>query len=460
MPDETALPPWLTRQYDYATGIRQTGQNIAENLLRRRQLDIEALRQAAAAQQADAMERYRAAQAKALEDKQRREDEANQRYEAGAASVVQGLNDLGPNASPSEQRNVIFKEYRNLPPATFNAFLNSLGKTEAVKGAGERLDKTLDSREKIAEEQNATRLEVVRLQEELRNNPDNPQLQMRLKALELHSQSLDIARKNLELRAIQVGQADTRLNQAAVGRAAALAQQGFESNVPLLPGQSQAQSDQTISNEIQPPYFQEAAPPQNPPINQPLRDAQPPQELIRPVARPLTQANVTRNQEALSNSLTALKQIREVQPLINADTVGPIGAAKRVIVNRGLANLFPELLDKESVQVDEILTTLGSYVTRALKSDSNIAEAERKKLESTVPSQKEILQSPANAYAQLVNISNRLKDSSVRSLVNLKAPVPDELTPHLSSDDVKALVGSGSMTHAQAMRWYQLNRKK
>jgi len=443
MAESLPLPPWLTHEYDYASGLRQTGQIIANNLQRKRQLEIQAIQAAAQAQQAEALERYRMQQAQALQEKSQREADDAARYETGVSSVLESLNGLGADASSQEKANVILKNYRNLPPGTFNSMLNALGRESSIAGAGER-----------QESANETRMRIAEIQEKLKNDPNNPQLLARLRSLDQRDRALDIANKNLEYRGEQIGQAGTRLNQSAVGRAAALAEQGYESNIPLLP-QRQAQPTQAAP-EVVPPYLEEGVAPQ--PKQSTQGQAQ--QPLIRQVTRPLTATNVTRNQASLSDSLTALNQIQTIKPLINAETMGPIGAAKRIIVNRGLANIFPELVDKDSVTVDQLLTTLGTHVVKALKSDSNIAEPERRKLESTIPSQREILQSPANAYQQLINIADRLKESSVRSLIKLKEPVPDELTAHLSSEDVKELVKAGSMTPVQALRWYQLNRKQ
>jgi hypothetical protein len=70
---ETPLPPWLTRQYDYATGLRQIGQTVASNLQRNRALELQAQSVQAQQQSAAALEQWRMAQAKALQDKQTQE---------------------------------------------------------------------------------------------------------------------------------------------------------------------------------------------------------------------------------------------------------------------------------------------------------------------------------------------------------------------------------------------------
>lgn len=112
------LPPWLTREYDYASGLRQTGQVIANNLQRKRQLEIDAIRAAAQAQQAEALERWRTTQTMALEAKA-------QRDALEAEQSRTRMSELGKRTSAGEDLSKVALELGLIPQSSLGSLITS-----------------------------------------------------------------------------------------------------------------------------------------------------------------------------------------------------------------------------------------------------------------------------------------------------------------------------------------------
>lgn len=185
--------------------------------------------------------------------------------------------------------------------------------------------------------------------------------------------------------------------------------------------------------------------------------ATPPLPVLTPVARPLTSANVTRNQETLSTASIALREIATVKPLISAETVGPMAAAKGFIIDRGLANIWPDLANLDRIEASSVFSRIRASVIRALRSDSNINKDEVATLEAQVPSSEAFLASPVRAMAQIESIADGVQERAINSAKLLDQALPDDVLRSL--DDVKMLKyhRDGKITEEDARRWYKVN---
>ena len=182
-----------------------------------------------------------------------------------------------------------------------------------------------------------------------------------------------------------------------------------------------------------------------------------PRPSLVPIERPLTTQNVTRNQETFSQSATGLKQIQRLQPLINSDTVGPLASFQDIVVDRGLANIFPELVGKDRVKVNVLLSSLSSSVAKSLRSDSNIAEPERVSLLEQIPHPNEFFTSPARSFEQLKTIQLGITDRAIRAARNLKQTLPDEFIKNLPDEWILDLHRDNTLTDDEVRRWHRLN---
>lgn len=174
----------------------------------------------------------------------------------------------------------------------------------------------------------------------------------------------------------------------------------------------------------------------------------------------LTNANKTKAQETVSSALNSMQQIRQVMPMLNSATIGPRAAVEDIVVDRGLANIFPELMNKQRVSAAQLLSQVRSGVIRSLRTDSNIAEAERRSLESQVPGPAQFGTSPARALQQLQTIQEGVLQRAIRATANLKQPLSDELVQFVSPDDIQSFVQQKIMTPDQARAWYNARRQQ
>lgn len=221
--------------------------------------------------------------------------------------------------------------------------------------------------------------------------------------------------------------------QSAVGREAQMAGEGLAPTVSLMPPPAPG-----ATNVV----------PQGAAVGQPL---------VKPIARPLTTAEATKHQENLFNALSGMDRIARIKPLINNQTVGMIARGESLVVDRGLALLYPELANKQRIKLDELLSLQAADTLKSVKVDGNMAEPERKLYMSQIPNAKEILTTPIRAYEQLQTIQGELTRKALRSAAMLHQSIPDEAIKHIPDDMVEELVRSHTLSPAQARRWLELH---
>lgn len=173
---ETPLPPWLTRQYDYATGLRDIGKTVANNLQRNRALELQAQSAQAQQQSAAALEQWRMAQAQALQEKQAQDAKILADNELVNASFQKDMIALGDNPTSNQRLGVYFK---HLPAFNQKGIQSSLPNLIASEFRGIAAEDATKTRKDIADQSEAGR--DRRLDKTLQNKLD-------IKALEFGTQ--------------------------------------------------------------------------------------------------------------------------------------------------------------------------------------------------------------------------------------------------------------------------------
>jgi hypothetical protein len=237
-----------------------------------------------------------------------------------------------------------------------------------------------------------------------------------------------LAKEKLDLRKRALDQADIRTQLNALGLELRATDQGFKiENLPM-PSQTPGQPVETVRPHLV------------------------------PQARPQTTANVTKLQDALTTSTTALRQISKLQPMVNAKTFGPLAYIERQLIDKGLANIpgFENLVNEDRVEAGVIASGLRAATLRALRSDSNITDAERKIIEQDLPSPNKFLASPREAMIQLRAINQGIVERSIQAAHTLNQTIPDNFLRDIPDDLLTDLIRSRQLTPEEAERWYKL----
>ncbi len=357
------------------------------------------------------------------------------------------LSNLYQAGKPEEAMNLLLSEVAKNPDLSNSPAIHDLmTKTMTAlqtKNLQQRFSEAEAGRNTRAQEANDVKLQIKGLEAELANDPNNVKTQLALMRLYNQAQSLGIAAGNLEQRTMGTELRRTTAIQGAVNTEGRLANEGLAPapGISLMPPSA-------------PPGNAVPASPKGSGMGQPL---------VVPTTRPLTSANASKLQETVMTSASALRQADKLMPLINSGTFGPAAKLSNIIVDKGLANLFPELVSEERVSANTIAAGLRAATVRALRSDSNITDAERKDLIQDVPSPDKFLTSPAEAIIQLKTINEGVVDRAIQAARNLSPgqPISGDLLDTISdSSYIKSLVRRKILTTEEAIAWSQRNLPK
>lgn len=422
---EPELPPWLTQQADPIGAVYkgvQTGGAIA-GVLNQRNVIQSRLR---LEQQEQQMNHLR--MEKAIKDR-------DDIFEADL--IMQAVPDkiapLLEAGKPSDARNVLLSLAAR-KPAVLNSdtFANLLKSVEAaVQTETTRLQ--LESMNWRAELSADTRLEIAQAKAALDNDPNSLVAQQRLLRAYMQMEGLQQGRERIGIAKENLGLRELGARQAAVNIESRLAESGQAPAVPLAPSGTLPPGPGGV---------------------------QPATGLVVPATRPLTTANATVNQEALSSALSGIRQASLLKPLINSGTFGPRAFVESKLIDKFFANAYPELLNKDRVAASVMIAQLRGATARAIRSDSNITKDEQQSIASTIPGNDKFFTSPAEAMVQLETINRGIVDRAIRAARNLKQPVPDDLAPFVPGDMLPVLLRERLMTPQQAEQWYQQNRSQ
>jgi hypothetical protein len=183
----------------------------------------------------------------------------------------------------------------------------------------------------------------------------------------------------------------------------------------------------------------------------------PPLPALTPTARPLTTANVGKQQEILSASSVALREINAVAPLISSETVGPMAAAKSLLIDRGLANIWPDLANKDRIEASSVFARIRASTFRALRSDSNINKDEVEQISKQIPSVEDFLNSPVNSMVKIESIAHGIQERAIQAVRQLNQIVPDDILRSLDDKQMSRHHREKRLTDEEARRWFQLN---
>jgi predicted pyridoxine 5'-phosphate oxidase superfamily flavin-nucleotide-binding protein len=138
-----------------------------------------------------------------------------------------------------------------------------------------------------------------------------------------------------------------------------------------------------------------------------------------------TAAIQTKATEQAIGALNMGRLINEVIPKVDASTVGLGGVLGRVIDASLVSDVFPTMFNKKRAEVFQELGMLRAEATKMLRSDSQIAEGERKAIEALLPKVSAASSVPL-VRQQLFEIRSHIGKGKREWLEQAKKPVPPE----------------------------------
>lgn len=165
----------------------------------------------------------------------------------------------------------------------------------------------------------------------------------------------------------------------------------------------------------------------------------------------LTKANTTKVQTSMRDALDTVDTAKQLLPKLNEETVGARAAVENVVMDKILAQKFPELANKERAQASVLASSLRAKVVRMNKSDGNISEPERKEILKAFPRINDPLDSAANAKTMVVEATKLAATHAVKDALALKIPVPRAAALELDDETIARLYDSGVFTSEQAI---------
>lgn len=166
----------------------------------------------------------------------------------------------------------------------------------------------------------------------------------------------------------------------------------------------------------------------------------------------ITGATQTKAEASIAAGENIVGRARELSKLLRPENVGPRGFFNRA-ADQFLPNVIPGWKVGDSVEAATVAGELQSSVIHLLKSDSNIAEGERKKLMQAIPDPTRFLSSAAPTeklkLAQLLLDAGQL---SRRAAATKKAPISKTW---LKQDEIQAMWQRKEITDEEATQLLQ-----
>lgn len=172
----------------------------------------------------------------------------------------------------------------------------------------------------------------------------------------------------------------------------------------------------------------------------------------------LTRTNESRTQASLMDTLEVLDTGKQLLPKLNEHTVGLQAAAENIIMDKLLAQKFPDLANKDRASAVVLANSLRAKVVRMNKSDGNISEPERKEILKAFPQINDPVNSAENAKNMVQTALEMAAAHAVRDALALKLPIPAEAAQSLSLTTIKRLYDAGLLTTEQAVAVGNLKR--
>lgn len=170
------------------------------------------------------------------------------------------------------------------------------------------------------------------------------------------------------------------------------------------------------------------------------------------LGRGITGATQTRAEATIASGENIVGRARELSKLLRPENVGPRGFFNRA-ADQFLPNIIPNWKVGDSVEAATVAGELQSSVIHLLKSDSNIAEGERKRLMAAIPDPTRFLSSAAPTeklkLAQLLLDAGQL---SRRAAATKKVPTSPTW---LKQSEIQAMWQRGEINDEQATQLLQ-----
>lgn len=156
----------------------------------------------------------------------------------------------------------------------------------------------------------------------------------------------------------------------------------------------------------------------------------------------------TQMTEQIHAANKAFEMGRRILPLLTPENVGARGMFARKIQEAGMGQLFPEMKTGSASELLTFITNFRSSIVKAVKSDGNIAEAERESILEGIPAPEKFLSSVQDSKVKLA-AQLEIAGITSRSAANAKgvAITPFWLKPH----EIKQLVESGQRTEDEGI---------
>lgn len=173
----------------------------------------------------------------------------------------------------------------------------------------------------------------------------------------------------------------------------------------------------------------------------------------------ITKANLNKVQEAQAQSLATIDIAERLLPLISNETVGAKAFAESWVNDRILAQYFPELASEKRASAEQLAAQLRASTVKALKSDSNITDNERKQILEAVPQINAPADSPQRAKMLVKGIKKMAAISSLVAAKRIGGAIPKQAAQSLDDEDLADLFTRGLITQDQAKQAYQMKRQ-
>ncbi len=144
---------------------------------------------------------------------------------------------------------------------------------------------------------------------------------------------------------------------------------------------------------------------------------------------------------------------QKLAPLLTPDNSGLRGLTSR-LSEAAIGQLFPGMKIGKASETAAVATEFGAKLTRALRSDGNIAEPERESILSALPRPQDWKQSSQQAKVKLADALEQAGDTS-RNGANMRGK---PITSYwLKPEEIATAFKSGQITEAQADKFMENN---
>lgn len=142
----------------------------------------------------------------------------------------------------------------------------------------------------------------------------------------------------------------------------------------------------------------------------------------------------------------AVRRGAELMANLGPESVGVRGTFNDLVINRGLAQMFPEAAKEGVSGGRSLITAFNEQMIKSIKADSQLNQKEREHLESALP-KLSVDESFPNAKKKISTFIEESRKTARSNAERLKMPIPDWT---LSKDEIAKKFKSGEITQEKA----------